>query len=279
VSISVAAVSRSVANVSQPRIALSGVVGGFELAFTVDGFSVPRIGEQPIIWIAPDLARISIGSNSQDLGTARPNNSLRVRTLTSALPFSYEFRIGLSAAQLAAIEEIRSGGDLPYRLMISGIAGNENDLAQLEMFQVVLTHSVPQSEWIQHLKSAKAMDILLLEIVMPFVDPPSGTAVVMNMLRQAQSLFVAAHYTDCVINCRKAIEAFENLVGRDRAGLLKRLAEDRDSLNKDQRRTTIEAAVFHFGSLAAHDEASVFDRRDARLALALTAALVAHELS
>lgn len=280
VSISISAVSRLVANVSPPRIVLSRVVGGFELAFTVEGFSIPSIGEQSIIWIRPDVARIGVGRDFRDLGIARPNHSLPVRTLRSAVPLSYEFRIDLSAVQVAAIEEVRKGGDLPFRMMISGVGGSETDLTHREPFQVVLVHSVPQSEWVQHLQSAKAADTLLLEIAMPFIEPPPTMAAVMNMLRQAKGLFLEAHYADCVSNCRKAIEAFEKLVGRDRAGLLKRLGtENRDDLNKDERRTTIEAAVFHFGSLAAHDGASGFDRRDARLALALTTALIAHEVN
>lgn len=278
--ISISAVSRLVANVSPPRVTLSRVVGGFELAFTVEGFSVPSNEGQPVIWIVPDLARISVGSNPRDLGTARPNHSVPVRTLRSALPLSYEFRMSLSAAQVTAIEEVRRGGDLPFRIVIAGVGGSETHLAQREPFQVVLSHSVPQSEWVQQLQTAKAAEVLLLEISMPFVDPPPKMAGIVNMLKQAQGLFLDAHYADCVSNCRKAIEAFEKLVGRDRAGLLKRLGtENRDELNKDERRTTVEAAVFHFGSLAAHDGASGFDRRDARLALALTTALIAYEVS
>ncbi len=279
-SISISAVSRLVANVSPPRVTLSRVVGGFELAFTVEGFSVPNNETQPIIWMVPDLARISVGSPSQELGSARPNHSVPVRTLRSAAPLNYEFRMSLSGTQVAAIEEVRKGGELPFRIVIAGVGGSEADLTQREPFQAILAHSVPQSEWVQQLQSAKAADILLLEIALPFIDPPPRMAAVMKMLRQAQGLFLEAHYADCVSNCRKAIEAFEKLVGRDRAGLLKRLGtENRDDLNKDERRTTIEAAVYHFGSLASHDGASGFDRRDARLALALTAALIAHEVS
>lgn len=278
-SVSVSAVGRLVANISQPRIWLLSTVGGFELAFAVQGVSVPRIGEQAVIWLAPDLARISIGTGVRDLGTARPNHSLRVRTLNSPLPMDYEFRLPLSASQLGAVEECRAGGDLAFRIVISGVAGSENDLTQRETFQVVLTRTVPQSEWIQHLRSVKAAEILLLEVPMPFVDPPEKAAAVTNLLRQAQTHFLSAHYTDSVINCRKAIEALESLIERDRAGLLRKLATDREGLTKDQRRTTIEAALYHFGSLAAHDAAIAFDRRDAKLALALTSALISYELN
>ena len=50
-----------VANVSPPRVVLAQAMGGFELAFIVDGVRVPRLGQQPIIWFRPDLARIRIG--------------------------------------------------------------------------------------------------------------------------------------------------------------------------------------------------------------------------
>lgn len=277
-SVSISAASRLVANANPPRITLGRLLGGFELVVTLSGFSVAKTDQQPVIWLRPELARIAVGGG-RDLGSARPDSTLPLRTLNSALTFNYQFRIALSPPQLAAIEDVRHGGDLSFRLIISGLAGSENDRTQVEPFQVVLAHAVPRSDWIQNLQSANAADILLLEIPMPFVEPASAMADVMGLLRQAQSLFLDAHYGDCVVNCRKAIEAFEKFVGRDRNGLLKILATDRDSLTKDQRRTTIEAALFHFGSLAAHDASGGFDRRDARLALALTAALVAYEVS
>jgi hypothetical protein len=279
VTISISAASRLVAHANPPRITLGRVVGGFELVFTLNGMSVARTQGQPVVWLRPDLARIAVGSGSQELGSARPDHALPVRTLNAALPMNYDFRMALPAQQLAAVEAVRSGGDLPFRLSIAGTAGSENDATQVELFQIVLTQTVSRSDWIQQLQASKAADILLLEIPMPFVDPPNGLGGVANLLRQAQALFLDAHYTESVIACRKAVEAFEKVAGRDRDGLLKLLATTREGLTKDQRRTTIEAAFYHFGSLAAHDGAAVFDRRDARLALALTAALVAYEMT
>lgn len=275
-SISVSAVNRLVADISPPRFVLTQAVGGFALSVVVAGVSRPKIGEQPIIWLAPDVARVDVGPDQLCLGSATPNHSLHVRTLQTPGHFSYEFRLDLSPAQLAALEDIRGGGDLAFRVILSGVAGNEASFADRESWQQVLTHVVPLSEWIEHLRVAKAMDILLLEIPMPFVDPPAQLAAAMKLLRQAQSLFLQAHYADCVINCRRALEEFEKVLGRDRSGLLKRLATDREGLDKSERQTTIEAAVYHFGNLAVHDGVVAFDRRDAKLMLAVTAALASH---
>ena len=278
------AVDRTVAHLNPPRIILVEAAGGFELAIYVDGTTEPRRVQQPIIWFAPEQARVSIGAGSLIVGTALPTSSARSQTLDGSSPVMFEFRMGLSAAQVAAIEAVRNGEDLQIRLAIAGVAGAlgpdgaDTQLRKRDTFSQVLTHVVPRSDWVLQLNAAKAMDILLIEIPMPLVEPSPNLASVVARIRQAQNLFVEAHYADCVINCRRAIEAFQDLAGRDRQGLLKKLAIDRDGLSKDERRTTIEAALFHFGSSAAHGDVGVFDRRDAKLALALTSALIAYDV-
>ena len=190
--------------------------------------------------------------------------------------FNCEFRLLLAPNQLSAIEQLRAENDLQFQLAASGEGGDEATPTEIQTFSQPLFLGVPRSEWISQLRAARAMDVLLLEVPMPFIDPPGQMKAVVAALKRAQSHFVSGHYSDCVINCRKAIEELETLQGRDRTVAFGRLANDRKGMSKDERRTAIEAALFHFASLAAHDAGTEFDRRDARLAMTLAAGLVAH---
>jgi hypothetical protein len=266
-----------VANALLSRVVLAPLVGAFELVFTVDGSNTTR--NDQILWLSPLRADVKVGGSKGELfrlGTAWPDSSPRVRTLKNAIPFSYEFRISIATPQLAAIEELRAESDLQFQLVITGDGGDEAKPAEIQSFNQPIWRTVPRSDWISQLRAAKAMDILLLEVPMPIIEPSNELNAVVEALRRAQRHFFEGHYSDCVINCRKAIERLLNLQGRDRTAAFRRLASDREGMSKDERRTAIEAALFHFGSLAAHDSGTEFDRRDAKLAMSLSVALVAH---
>lgn len=266
-----------VANASLSRIVLLPVVGAFELVFTVEGSSTTR--DDQVYWLTPLRADVKVGGGVGELfrlGKASPDSSPRIRTCKNALPFNYEFRIPVAIPQLAAIEELRAEGDLHFQLVISGDGGEEAKPTEIQSFNQPLSRTVSRSDWISQLRVVKAMDTLLLEIPMPFIEPSKELSSVVKALRRAQTHFFEGHYSDCVINCRKAIEQLVGLQGRDRTAAFRRLANDREGMSKDERRTAIEAALFHFGSLAAHDNSTDFDRRDAKLAMTLAAGLVAY---
>jgi hypothetical protein len=266
-----------VAKATLKRISISPVVGAYELLFTVEGSSTTR--DDQILWLSFHRADVKVGAGQGELsrlGTARPDASHRIRTFKNALPFNCEFRLLLAPNQLSAIEELRTENDLQFQIAVSGEGGDETTLTEIQTFTQPLFLSVPRSEWISQLRAARATDVLLLEVPMPFIDPPGQMIAVVEALKRAQSHFIGGHYSDCIINCRKAIEELETLQGRDRTVAFGRLANDRKGMSKDERRTAIEAALFHFASLAAHDAGTEFDRRDARLAMTLAAGLVAH---
>src|SRR5258708_5279839 len=204
--------SRIVAKVSIARAYLQPSLGGFELAFSVEGDSTTD--EASIFWLAAHSAHVKVGAQQGDLsriGTARPASPVRIRTYKTAVPVVSEFRIPLSPSQLAAIEDLRAGGDLRFELGISGEGGNESRPGEILPFHDVLWLALGRSDWIQELRSARAMDTLLLEIPMPLVDASKQHGVVLDTLRQAQSLFLEGHYSDCVINCRNTFEGLPSL--------------------------------------------------------------------
>jgi hypothetical protein len=138
---------------------------------------------------------------------------------------------------------------------------------------------VPSSEWVASLNDARAADIALLEIPMPFVDPPPALKKVMEMLRRAQNLFLDGQYSESVSRCRAALEALGALQSRDgnwsSAAFTPHRAGQAKDMTKAQRETAIEAAVMHLTHLGAHPNEVQIDRRDAKFAIALTASILA----
>ena len=71
--------------------------------------------------------------------------------------------------------------------------------------QTIRAH-VDESAWVAQLKSAKALHIVLLEIPMPTAGASPKQKAVFEHVQQAQGLFCDGGYTECVGECRKALE-------------------------------------------------------------------------
>lgn len=274
--------SRIVAKVSIARAFLRPTLGGFELVLGIDGETTVHDGTP--FWLAASAARVEVaaeqGANSY-LGIARPDVPVRMATYKSPLTVMSEFKLVLSPQQLAAVEDVRAGGDLRFHLVIAGEGGGGGGSDAVHSSNDSLWKTIGRSDWIALLRGAKAMDVLLLELPMPFIEPSAGLRAVVDNLKQAQRMFFEGHFTDCVINCRKAVDTLGTLQGRDRnwsSDALKRLANTRETMTKDERQIAMEASLFHFASLAAHDGTTNFDRQDAKFAFALATTLIAQEL-
>lgn len=282
---SINVIHQMVADVQITQIALRPQLGAFELLFSVGGKSTPHDVDKAPWWYMAANARVEIaaaqGPNYQ-LGTALLGLPFRFQQQIRPAFVSVEFKLTLFPAQIAAVEELRAGGDLRFLLTIVGEGGgySENPKA-IHPTNDSLWKALARSDWVRMLHDAKAMDILLLEIPMPFVEPPAGLKPVIDNLRQAQNMFYEGHYPDCLINCRKSIETLAAFQQRGRnwsADALKRLASEREGMTKDERALGAEACLYHFASLSAHDGSVEILRRDAKFALALTATLLAREL-
>ncbi|MDR6624533.1 hypothetical protein [Caulobacter segnis] len=191
-------------------------------------------------------------------------------------------RLPLSREQLAAIEDLRDAGDLQFQVTLSG-EGGPNGREQLAPVQEVFVLSVARSAWIASMNAAKAMDILLLEIPMPFVDAPAAGRELTEMLRRAQGLFLNGDYPETLARCRSVLEALGTLQTRDvrwpDAALDDLKASRSRDLTKEQRLRSIEAALMQLTHLGAHPNEVKIDRRDAKLVLALTAGILAFEIA
>lgn len=263
-------------------VGLQRTLGGHELVVGVHLRTVTPDAPQ---WATLFSATVQVAGSQgafTRLGEARPGMPVRIVTRSNSLASTAEFRLPLNASQIAAIEELRDAGDLQVKLVISGEGGpvsapERNDPAHNELIT-----RVPQSTWIQALNAAGAMDVLLLEVSMPVAEPSPPQRDMMAALRAAQRLFVEGNFSESVARCRTALEAMAVLSARGQgwAGpAFEALKEKRPEMTKDQRELVVEAALLHFTHLGAHPNEVDMSRRDAKLALSLTASVLAYRAS
>jgi hypothetical protein len=270
---------QGVASLSLERVSLHTMIGGFELAFWVEGHTVTP---DPGYWAVAHGAEVQLGGNPGQLsrlGVARPSSPMRIRTAPSALAVGWEFRIPVTTNQLAQIEELRASGDLQIKIVVSGEGGPVAHADRVERIYEEFWRPVGRSDWVRELNSAKAMDILLFEVAIPFVNSPGRGGATIEALRTAQRLFVEGNYPESIARCRTAIEALAAAEGRDKdwsGPAFEKLKPRRGEMSKEDRELLLEASLLHFTHLGAHPNEVQIGRQDAKLAIALTASVLAY---
>jgi len=260
-------------------VGLQPILGAFELVFDLQLRTVTPDPAYEAQLHGAAVAVVGAQGAFVRLGQARPSAPLRVRTAPNGVTLSCELRLPIAAVQVAALEELRDSGDLQIKLTVAGEGG---PLAHPEWIYDVsgdLVARVSRSAWIGLVNDAQAMDILLLEVPMPFVGAPPAGREMMSALRTAQRLFAEGNYSECVVRCRTALEALAALTGRGQGWVgaaLAPLEAKRQAMTKDERQMVLEAALLHFTHLGAHPNEVQISRRDAKLALSMTASILAY---
>lgn len=213
------------------------------------------------------------------LGDADPEAPILIRT-GKEYPSSARllFDVALSVSQLEALEAIRNGGDLYFKLHLYGESYGTHD--PIPAHDDVQLH-IAQTDWVKLLKQAKFAEIVLFEVPLPAQSDAGIIKSAIDHLRKAKDLFLAGHYDECVAKCRLAIEncAKAKQDSQQQGGAVQAYCKNRNAMNADERLLMIRAAVKHYTQLAHHDlddGVSGFRRSDASLILGMTAGLLAH---
>lgn len=256
--------SQVVANALVSRAHIRPLLGAYELEFPVDVTPTP-LRDRPW-WLCPQSMRVKVrGTVDRELGVARPDRPETIHQNSGAYPRTVWLRLSLQPHQLAALEDERDGHDLNFTLTLVGEGGDGGDIR--EGFQADLRLEVPRSRWIEQLRAAGVLDIILLEIPMP-VGPLSGTQMAAaKHLRQAQSHFVGGNYGDCVGACRLVLDQLGVT-----ANPLALFGSGQRAMTKADRGQAMLAAVRHFAHPAHHIGTDTFTRSEAKLVLQITAA-------
>lgn len=221
------------------------------------------------------------------LGAAFPESSPNLDTKKIAYQTQVFFCFDLDPRRIEAIEELRKGGDLTFRLILTGIAQPPTSSSE----QPSLVHEwglsllVNQRAWMDALTAAGHGRFLLFEI--PF--PPSGVrkelAEAIDHLERAKHHFDLGHYDEAVARCRRALESLTaGLCDAEEVAKTKSdyfsSREIREDMPIKSRILFLREAIKHVAHLAAHGEAlgnqEHYNRHDARLMLSATAATLAY---
>lgn len=272
--------SRVIAEARLENLRLQECAGAFELIAHLSLQSTPIQGERRWITIFSGRAALrNSGSLVVNLGDARPMAPIRVFQNQYSLTRNAQLRLTLQPHQIAKIEALRSGGDLDLELRIYGEGGISEGNGEPTPVEETLRTRLERSGWIEQLRRANALDILLLEVPMPPADAPSPAVV---RLVDAQRHFVNGDYRECIGLCRLAVDELGSL-GPDRlSAALTKLSKERPAMTKEERVDVLAAAVRNAAHQAHHSDAdggcSTYSRADAALILAATAALIAHRV-
>ena len=277
--------SRVFADAQIQGTTLHPVVGAYELQFGLL-IAVNATPEGEHCWAIIDGARVGMdkgGSDRDDLGFARPDRRLEITTGPHQHTMASTLSLPLHPGQIAAIERARGAGDLHFRLEIMGGGSNGRGPSPV---QEVLHHEVARSEWIEKLRAARARDILLLEVPLPFPERSDGRKTVSEELMRAEIRFRNGDYHACVSACRVIVEELGRQVFRSTDWAitsLDRLSSDRGGMSKNERERAMLGALRHYTHLAHHGQSEggeiCYSRADARHILTLVASFVAHSRS
>jgi len=282
--------SQGIAEASKEQIYLRPILDNYELNlnFTIQG--PPQI-EDNEIWATINTARIYIkvaNGNEHYIGLAQLERPVFLKTHKKhTINEQITFLLFLTNRQLSKMEEIRDGQDLTFIIKTKGEGSSKGYTnAVRDEWKV----EIPKSKWIDSLKNAKYMDILILEVPMLPKNLSEEWIDIRHDLEEAQRLFMNREYAACVSKCRGVIQEtghkrfgkqnwhnpMLNLIGKNSRSVKE--DKNRDNMDKDEREMALWAALKHYTHLAHHSKGEggerLYTRSEARLALTLTATFV-----
>jgi len=269
-----------IANTGLEYVALTPLLGGYELLFGMKfepQASRDKSSRKAVLHGGDCLIKASSGLERK-LGFARFNVPVTLvgdpNTVSSAITVT--LHLSLSPQQLAAIEDLRAGGDLTFELTP---AGDGQGQAGQHFIQDTWRRAVPKSEWIQQLRISGAADILLIEVPIGYESTSERGQVAGERLRSAQLHFYQGDYPSCVATCRTAIAEVYGPQSSTRPKGVDGQTKPRRDMTKAERESDLVEAVRNYTHLAHHAGTeggeSNYSRAEARLMLTVTAAIVA----
>ena len=197
------------------------------------------------------------------------------------------FCLDLEPHQVEAIEDLRNGGDLWFRMTIAGIAQTASSGQAQVVHDSGLSLTANQRTWTDVLAAAGYGRFLLFEVPFPLQGTNSEHTQAVSHLEKAKSHFAIGHYDEAVAGCRKALDSLT--AGLGDAEEIKRAKDSyfsareiREDMPIDSRALFLREAVKHFAHPAAHGDVAGkqehYDRHDARLMMSMTAATMSYVL-
>lgn len=221
------------------------------------------------------------GRNQADvkpLGVATLETSWYVETTDHSRRETLCANLDLSFDQLEALERIREGGSLFFKVDLRVLVHSRQSGVQRGDQQSWLEMTL--SNWSRVLDQIGYCETLLLGLELPLngLNPEVQRAA--EQLREAHRDLVAGRYDGTVARVRLAMDTLDTVLGfsSDRAQVLQQFSASREQMSKRARADLLRIAVRHYTHLAHHVDAAgvpeTFSRHEAQFALAGATAAV-----
>lgn len=268
--------SRIIADVTFRGVHGSQAAGAYLLRLSV-GFAVanwPQDELMPAVLLTSAAMQVEHVDQALLLGHARPETPVPFKVGIHSQPITILYELLLTPSALEAVERLRGGGPIQFRLKIQAhLTRGDEAFAANDDVQC----SVSQSDWIAVLEQMGYRKTLLLELPIPQGDEGS---VPQRHLETARSHMLRGHYEDAVASCRKALEGWTTQ--RAEVDAVKKARETKRTASRSltlfDRELLLRDAATNFADLAHHaDEvasAESYGREDAAMIVAITAAIL-----
>jgi hypothetical protein len=194
------------------------------------------------------------------------------------------FILDVDRTRLESLESVRNGQDLEFDFWIHGMARINGASDAIQHHEKV---TIKQTLWTEALNETGYLKYFTFETSLPPGDD-SEFAEVQAYFTKAQQLYLQGHYGETLVNCRCAMEALEkklsieNLITDARQHFCES-KNFREDMTLEDRIRLLYGATKSIAHLGAHADgqaviAERVMRKEAKLVLAMTGALLAHAL-
>lgn len=258
----------------------AAAVDGYLLCFSVSYRVTPwrdEFGDSPSTF-HNFHARAELGTNRMYLGTPKAERPWLITSHANEQSSTMTFELLLPTSTIEKIEAFRLGEGFEVFLRLSGErVGAEHVTEHDEVL-----FRINQSQWIKVLRQMGFGSYLLCEIPIELGEDNQLRDVWASMTR-ARDLLYTGHYTNVVVECRKALETALVRFGakddvRAAAAKYQGNGDDRRSMSKRERILNLLNAANHVTHLGAHpddnNEVVDYSRREALLVFSVTATAI-----
>lgn len=251
-------------------------IGGYKLRFHTS-IEAPSWEGRNIDGVYARDPRVKLQLAGKDVATGLPEKHLSFLPRNHEYKSTTSFEFFLHAQQMEGIEKIRMGDGLSFELNLLYEFGD-----QYNTFfpgSNTTTLRVSQSDWLDVIKSMNYRHYMLLEIPTLSGENRDSKPPV-SCLKTARNLIFSGHYTQAVVECRKALESVVSTQERSKAkkAFCSNGGNGAQEMSKNARITALTGCLYHLMNLSAHHECggeNIFNRSEAIMIYGSTASLIA----
>jgi hypothetical protein len=222
-------------------------IGAYLLKFSLAYEMPPH--EAEVAYFHNTSANVYVGPKCIFLGRATPEMPKTYKPNKHPQNSGILYELLVSKISMDEIEQIRMGGDLDFKLDITGeYYDGYNQLCN----RVSVTFKENPKSWIETLKRMEYKGGIVFELPMP-IDPDADIEAALSAIEKAKEHLYYGNYDDVIAKCRISLESIISSWGD--ISSVRKVAMDkasRKSMSKEQRFFNAIDQIVHFANLAHH---------------------------